>query len=90
MTLIKNKVKFFTNMTATSNREFCNAVRENSTCNAQIKGRTNEKGRCKHSIYNVMEMKQENNDTECHDYHELESTIMDELDILRKAGVLSP
>jgi hypothetical protein len=90
MTLIKNKVKFFTTMTATSNREFWNAVRENSTCNVQIKGRTNDKGRCKHSIYSVMEMKQENNDTECHDYHELESTIMDKLDILRKAGVLKP
>jgi hypothetical protein len=86
MTLIKNKVKFFTSMTATSNREFWNAIRENSTCNVQIKGRTNNKGRCNHSIYNVMEVKQENNDTECHD----ETTIMNELDQLRKAGTLKP
>jgi hypothetical protein len=90
MTLIKNKFKFFTSMTTTLNKEFWNAVKEISTCNVRIKGRTNNKGRCNHSIYNVMEVKQENNDTECHDYHEWESTIMNGLDSIRKEGTIKP
>ena len=89
MTVMKNKLQFFNTMTAASHREFWKAVTVN-TAKDNPKGRKNNKNKVRHVIYNVSENSNETIDTGCHDYHEWETTIMNELETLEKVGVIKP
>ena len=89
ITVLKNKLQFFTTMTAASHREFWKAVTEDKA-QANPKRSKQNKNKVRHSAYNVSENSGEVIDTGCHDYHEWETTIMNELETLEKAGVLKP